>query len=508
MNPFQLVAGKKVRRNKFDLSQEKKLSLKMGKLYPILCEEVLPGDSFRVNSESLLRFAPMIAPVMHRMNVYIHYFFVPNRLIWDNWENFITGGRNGDQLPDMPYITIQQATINNFQKGTVSDYLGLPTFKLTDTITEPVQVSSLPFRAYVKIFNEYYRDPNLQGALPVGEAIDGNNNGEIGTLTLIRQRAWEKDYFTSALPWSQRGAEVELGLQQNFANPQYVYDQDGQKVTNYISGEGLFAGNSTGQLYHAPVTGGANDEPVSIGIDNVGININDLRKSVRLQEWLERTARGGYRYVEQILSHFGVKSSDARLQRPEYLGGGRQPVVISEVLNTAGGETPQGQMSGHGISVGSEFGFKKYFEEHGFVMGIMSVIPKTSYQQGIHRSFKRFDKFDFYFPEFANLGEQEILDMELFFDGSKSGRTTFGYQSRYAEYKYGKSTVHGDFRDDLSFYHMGRIFTSEPSLNSSFTSADPTTRIFAVESGDNLYANIYHNISAVRPMPYFSNPIL
>jgi len=254
-----------------------------------------------------------------------------------------------------------------------------------------------------------------------------------------------------------------------------------------------------------------------VTIDNVNTTINDLRRSIKLQEWLEKNARGGGRYTEQIRSHFGVVSSDARLQRPEYLGGGKQPVVISEVLSTFqaadGDGEPQGNMAGHGISVGNSNGFTYRAEEHGVVIGIISVLPRTTYQQGIDRMWIRDDKFKYLWPSFGQLGEQEITNVELYmdyFNGPENNSAVFGYQSRYSEYKNQPSRVSGVFRDSLAYWHMGRIFNSQPSLDAGFVSADPTTRIFAVEDPnvEHLYCQMYHNFSAIRPLPYFGTPTL
>lgn len=509
MSIFSQVAGGRTKRSKFDLSHEKKLSFKMGQLIPTYIDEIVPGDKFRVNSEIMLRFAPMIAPVMHRMNVYTHYFFVPNRLIWEQWESFITGGRDGTELPIPPRLNMDDTRKDSFVKGRLGDYLGLPVIDSTDTITDTTTVSALPFRAYLEIYNNYYRDPNLTVDVPFSKGSGGVPADDYDVLTNIRLRSWEKDYFTSALPWAQRGDESLMPLRQDLTQPQVVYDQDGNPITDYSDGTGLFPSNGDGILRNqSDNTGGTTQ--ATIGINNIGVNINDLRKSVRLQEWLERSARGGHRYIEQILAHFGVRSSDQRLQRPEYLGGGKQPVVISEVLNTTQQETvPQGTMSGHGIAVGGSNQFKRHFEEHGFVIGITSVIPKTAYQQGIHRMWSRQDKFDYYWPEFAQIGEQEVNNQELFYNGTTSEPGTFGYQARYAEYKYGCSTVHGDFRDNLNFWHLGRFFNNPPALNSAFTNATVSDRIFAVQDGtDYLWAQIYNNVSAIRPMPYFNNPTL
>lgn len=500
MSIFSSVSMGKAKSSKFDLSHEVKLSGKMGTLYPILTHEVLPGDSINLNSEVMIRFAPMLAPIMHRVNVYTHYFFVPNRIIWNEWKEFITGGKNGDAAPLAPYMEIYSPDHTKFGTGTLADYLGIPPI---EGGTASKKINSLPFRAYQEIYNEYYRDQNLSEPVYVPK-VSGADNASIASLTALRKRAWEKDYFTSALPWAQRGPEVSMEVDINYKQITEVRDVTGNPP---VDGETWKARNGN--------VNSTTDSPRRFeNIEDAGITINELRRSARLQEWLEKNARGGARYVEQLLSHWGVISEDSRLQRPEYLGGGKQPVVISEVLstydNTAGG-LPQGEMTGHGISVGASHGFKKkQFKEHGFVIGILSVIPKTNYYQGLDRMWiKRFDKLDYAWPEFAQLGEQEIETNEIYFDGTSDNTETFGYQSRYADYKYKQSTIHGDFRTNLNFWHMARDFGAKPVLNENFVESDPTDRIFAVQdSTDNLWMQVYHNFSSVRKLPYYGTPKL
>lgn len=511
---FNQVKIRKPKRSAFNLSHEKKMSLKMGGLYPIMMEEILPGDSFKVRSEVLMRFAPMISPIMHRVNVYTHYFFVPNRIIWENWKEFITGGEDGLSTKATPKITINESTKQYFAKGRLPDYLGIPPVKTGVTVNQNVSLNAFPFRAYQEIYNEYYRDQNLEQ--PVNFSKGDVVGGEEDQLTTIRTRAWEKDYFTSALPWTQRGGEVSSPLTHKYVSQDIVRDSNNNPMSG--ASEDLRTGPSSGS---GQLVVGASNKVASLdNSENLGITINDLRSSVRLQEWLERNARAGSRYIEQILAHFGVRSSDARLQRPEYLGGGKSPVTISEVLNTTGqaqetGQTstplPQGNMAGHGISVGNINGFKKSFEEHGYVIGIMSVLPKTAYQDGIHRTWRKFDKLEYGWPEFANLGEQDITNVEISVDynTADTNATVFGYQSRYAEYKYGCSNVAGDFRDNLSHWHMGRQLNPSTPLNEDFVKSDPRTDIFAVDDGsDHLYCQIYNSVKALRPLPYYGTPRL
>lgn len=506
---FSQVQFNRIPKAKFDLSHEKKLSLKMGKLVPIFCQEILPGDSFRVSTELLIRLQPLVAPVMHRLQVKTDFFFVPNRLVYDKWTEFITGGEKGNSAEIAPYIKIGPQTPSPLQYGVGSlwDYFGLPPTNPSAHVDD-TKVNALPFRAYQLIYNEYFRDQNLIDPVVFSKAGGAETNQE--NIMTMRSRAWEKDYFTSALPFAQKGAAVELPTDINYKPTSTVRKGDGSIL------EGALGSDPFGTLeIGANPTG--NDTARIENIDSLGTTVNDLRVAVRLQEWLEKNARAGSRYIESILAHFGVLGKDARLQRPEYLGGGMNPIVISEVLSTfqTADDTgyPQGSMKGHGIGTGNMMGFKKSFDEHGFIIGLCTIIPKTSYQQGIPKEFSRFDKLDYAWPSFAQLGEQEIKRKEIWYRGDENqaaNDVTFGYQSRYAEYKYKPSTVHGEFRNTLNFWHMGRIFAAEPQLNGAFVTSDPTKRVFAVETQneDEILMQLYHRIDAIRPLPYFNQPTL
>lgn len=509
---FQSVLANRPKKSKFDLSYEHKLSCNMGDLVPIYLSEIVPGDKFRVSSEIMMRLAPMLAPVMHRVNVWVHYFFVPNRIIWNEWEDFITGGEDGLQAPVHPYVTASALKVSSrMSLGSLADYFGLPRIPDATTVTADAQINWLPFRAYGEIYNEYYRDQNLTAKLNFSKA-SGESNADVSVLTL-RKRCWEKDYYTSALPWAQRGAPVTIPGDAVYSQTSRVLDPTGTPLAlgSTLGTHESIAGNLAGDpAFSDNYLNNARIE----NLDEIGIDINDLRTSNALQKWLELAARGGSRYIEQMRSFFGVTSSDARLQRPEYLGGGKQNVVISEVLQTSQTDpavSPQGNMAGHGVSVGATNRFSKRFEEHGYVMGIMSVLPKTAYQNGMEKFWFRNEKTEYYFPQFAHLGEQEIKTREVYYDGVEADiDSTWGYQSRFAEYKYATSKVSGDFRANLNYWHMGRIFTGLPPLNSSFVQSDPTHRIFANTdpADDKLWVQVYNKVDALRPMPYYGIPKL
>lgn len=515
----------RVKKNAFDLSHERKLSCNMGQIIPIYLQEIVPGDKFKVSTESLVRLAPMLAPMMHRVNIHTHFFFVPNRLVYDKWQDFITGGSSGTLAPTFPKIEIKNGNKAQFAKGTLADYFGITPVDTSKTLTASSYVSALPFRAYQMIYQEYFRDQTLMvPSTPYFEKSETVTDVEAASISNIRNRCWEKDYFTSAMPWAQRGPEVMIpsgsGASADPWAPSRAYVATGTTTAGLTPGQ-LVPPNETPQtrlITNDTVLASTQNYNtfwhIGEGTSATAGSINDLRKASRLQDWFEKNARAGARYVEQIMAHFGVRSSDARLQRPEFLGGGINPVVISEVLSTVGTvDLPQGNMSGHGISVGHDNNFTKFFEEHGYVIGVMSVLPRTSYQQGIPRTFLKNDRYDFYWPEFANIGEQPVLDSELYHDyasATPANGSVFGYQSRFAEYKFQPNQVSGEFRDTMNYWHMGRLFASKPYLNNVFVNADPTHRVFAVTdpAEHKLYIQVYNKVTAIRPMPQFGIPQL
>lgn len=560
-NPlFSSIRLRKPKKNRFNLSHNVKLTGKFGKLIPILCIPTLPGDTFKCNTELLVRFAPMLAPIMHKVDVYTHFFFVPNRLVWSHWKDFITGGESGTEAPVYPRFRIDENTDQAhlrqiFYNGSLADYLGFPVLNKEDLVMSGnfIELDALPFRAYHLIWNEYYRDQNIMPEVNIHKDDDGITDANV-SLMRLRSRSWKKDYFTSALPFPQRGDDVELPLQ---GTADIIYTDD-REAFSYGSGVGLvhdivggdvssgnlqasgvyltssngtqaFIGNNDGvpQKSDDLIVGMKSSELSKLirGVDLSKVSsatINELRRAIKAQEFLETAARGGSRYIEQIYSYFGVRSSDARLQRPEFLGGGKSPVVISDVLQTSQTTTgengsPQASPAGHAVSVQRSHSFKYFCEEHGFIIGIMSIMPKPAYQQGLPRLFQKFDRLDYYWPQFAHLGEQEIKGSEIYYNLNTPHEEmhtdrTFGYTPRYAEYKFMNDSVHGDFRDSLNFWHMGRIFANAPALNEAFLTnvEDAANRVFAVEGNDEfdkIWINCQHNLIALRPMPKYGTPL-
>lgn len=487
-----------MKRSKHSLSHYKLLSCDMGQLIPIGLTEVLPGDTIQHATSALVRMSPMLAPVMHPVHARIHHWFVPNRLLWDKWEDFITGGPDGNDASVFPTISMPSGP--GAAVSSLSDYLGIPTG------VPSLEVSALPFRAYALIWNEFYRDQDLQTPIPVSTA----SGVDVTTNTTTRNVAWEKDYFTSARPWEQKGPSITvpigdkalvmgIGARDNLTvnTINAVRDAKGALSASWTGFD-----SSTANIVLQSKTSGliSATNPPNVYADlttATGVNINQLREAFALQRFEEARARYGSRYTE-YLRYLGVRSSDARLQRPEYLGGGKQTIQFSEVLQTAEGSDPVGDMKGHGIGAMRSNRYRRFFEEHGLILSMISIRPKTIYMQGLKRHWNRRIKEDFWQRELQHIGQQEVLNKEVY-AAHATPNGTFGYQDRYDEYRRSESSVSGEFRTSLlDFWHLARSFATAPALNASFVECLPTERIFAVNSQNTVYVMCNHNMQARR----------
>lgn len=489
-----------MKRNKFSLSHYRLYSSDMAELVPAACVEVLPGDTIQHATNLLVRCSPLLAPVMHPVHVRIHHWFVPHRLVWDDWEDFITGGPDGMDDSVFPFKDIAAPTV-----GTLSDYLGIPP-------AYTGSVSALPYRGYSLIWNEFYRDQDLQAPL----TISTESGTDTTTNVNLQNVCWEKDYFTSSRPWEQKGPSVSIPLTglapvsglvaqgtasatgSTWYGPSAEYDIT---AGSPLAGVGQGFTNTLGVHTPAAAAISPSNRPQFFAdlTDASAITINALREALALQRYEEARARYGSRYVE-YLRYLGVRSSDARLQRPEYLGGGKQTIQFSEVLQTGPGEdtgSDVGALKGHGIAGVRSNRYRRFFEEHGYVFTLVSVLPKTMYMNGIQRSYNRRFKDDFWQKEFEHIGQQVVTNREVYATHA-SPDATFGYQDRYDEYRRAESGVAGEFRTTLNYWHLARDFSSAPALNETFVKAVPTERVFAVNSADVLWVMARHNIQARR----------
>jgi len=509
LNPVQ-----RPRTNIFDLSHELKTTVDMGYLTPMLLLEALPGDKFLIKPELMARWIPQLAPVMHRVHVIQDFYFVPTRIMWENWQKWMVGELEAEP----PYLNLTGAELPAIARSETLHYLGVPAGISLAQINN-YKISAFPFAAYQRIYNEYYRDQNL-----ITEnvwATDTLNNGA-NTLPAAERlkfkRAWEHDYFTSNLPWAQKGDPVTIPLFEDgkgnvlldstAASPLWRNNVTNAVATTAVGSLGLGAGilySGTGQYDFDP------NGSLYVA-DGEAAMINDLRAAFALQAYLEKNARGGTRYIEWIQQHFGQSSSDGRLQRPEFIGRMKQNVVFSEVLSTAETTDVVGALAGHGITFSAGSTIKWKAEEHGYIMSIMNFQPTTAYSQGLHKLWRRHDPLDYPIPVFAHLGEQETLQVEI--DARNiTGQwlSTFGYLPRYQEHRTMYDRFSGAFVDDYLFWHLGRQFgLTPPQLNKTFIEADVTTRIFAVETTeqDTIQVSAYYDIKKISKLPRYGIPSL
>lgn len=527
---FSMIPKTNIQRSSFDRSFGYKTTFNEGYLIPFFCDEVLPGDTFKLKTSVLARLSTPIVPVMDNMFLDMQFFFVPNRLLWDHWTNFNGEQRDPSDSTDYLVPTVTSPS-GGFGVQSIFDYLGLPTGVAN------LHVNSLPLRAYNLIWNEWYRDENLQESVTV-EHGDSDN---LSNYKLLR-RGKRHDYFTSCLPWPQKGSAVTIPLAgdikakevSDVLNTNSSYAAFTFHVPSYQTGDalsGFRSGTFSDGVARTILTGPTGPKSESSLLLNQGdldhlanlltltsttqesVNVNDLRSAFQIQRLLERDARGGTRYTEILRSHFGVISPDARLQRPEYLGGCSTPVNINPVQQTSAttSVTPQGNLAAFGYISNTHNDFNHSFVEHGYIIGLMSVRADLTYQQGINRMWSRQSRFDFYWPALAHLGEQAVLNKEIFAQGNDQDDLVFGYQERYAEYRYKPSLITGKLRSSdpqtLDVWHLSQKFTTLPKLNSDFIEENPPiSRVVAVQDEPHFIGDFYFDLKCIRPMPLYGVP--
>ncbi len=540
-----------ISRSTFDRSASVKTSFNVGQIVPFFIDEVLPGDTFDIKTSKVVRMPSLITPIMDNIYLDTYYFFVPNRLVWSHWKEFNGENTESAWIPKTEYEIPQlTAPVGGWSVGTIADYFGIPTG------VSNLSVSALPFRAYALIMNEWFRDQNLSDPLsiPVDDAtVQGVNTGTFvtdvakGGLPYIAAKY--HDYFTSCLPSPQKGPDVEIPVAEAgkyavvtgdpvdrslFSVPMTWQTRNGSNFFTPGIGVNTFAVTTQVKSSASPFTqstgvSGVSDQsgvqrdvvPGNLWAVGTGAaqaaTINQLRLAFQVQKLYERDARGGTRYIEILKSHFGVTSPDARLQRPEYLGGNRLPITINQVLQQSGtldAGTPQGTTTGQSLTTDVHGDFKKSFVEHGYIIGVMVARYDHTYQQGIERFWSRKSRFDFYWPVFANIGEQAVLNKEIYAQGSEKDEEVFGYQEAWADYRYKPNRVTGEMRSQypqsLDVWHLADDYDSLPSLSDSWIREDSGTidRVLAVsqKNSNQFFADIYVQNRCTRPMPLYSIP--
>lgn len=565
-NRFSQIPNSPIQRSVFDRSHDYKTTMDAGSLIPFFVDEVLPGDTYKLRVNAFVRMNTLIAPFMDNVFLDTFFFFVPTRLVWDNWQRFCGEQKNPGDSTD--FLIPSLSGTNTFSNGTIFDYMGLPTGVALDPANTPI--NALPFRAYNLIYNEWFRDENLIDSIPV---LTNDGPDPVSNYTL-RKRAKRHDYFTSALPWPQKGPSVDVGLTGNAPvrgfgadsnwtygsgtlpsgfncgigsqyngydesktlhvwgnNEMFTYDNNGNSML--YNGNGSYGNkpiglqDSSAESNIHPVTGIFGKEfsfnggltpskPDSVYADLSGVSaitINDLRQAFQIQKFYEKWARGGSRYTETLRVMFNVISPDARLQRPEYLGGTHSRVNVVPTAQTSSTDSvsPQSNLSAFGVLGDSAHGFNKSFVEHGYVIGLVCLRADLTYQQGLNRMWSRRQLFDFYWPTLAHLGEQVVYNREIYTQGSSEDNGVFGYQERYAEYRYKPSMITGKLRStdpqSLDVWHLAQKFDSLPKLNQDFIEENPPiNRVIAVQNEPQFFADFWFDLKTSRPMPVYSVP--
>lgn len=567
-NRFSQIPNSPIQRSVFDRSHDYKTTMDAGYLIPFFVDEVLPGDTFKLRVNAFVRMNTLIAPFMDNVFMDTFFFFVPTRLVWDNWQRFCGEQKNPGDPTD--FLIPSLSGTNKFINGSIFDYMGLPTGVSLDPANTPI--NALPFRAYNLIYNEWFRDENLIDSIPV---LTTDGPDPVSNYTL-RKRGKRHDYFTSALPWPQKGPSVEVGLTGNA--PVKGFDQssswsfrtpNGSNPDGYLAGIGtkyngpdsdiylsgwinqnMFSTANLGPSVQFENLGSYGNQPLviqdpnhdfnqhritglfgkdfsftgaltpstpnSIYADLSGVNaitINDLRQAFQIQKFYEKWARGGSRYTETLRVMFNVISPDARLQRPEYLGGTHSRVNVVPTAQTSSTDSvsPQSNLSAFGVLGDSAHGFNKSFVEHGYVIGLVCLRADITYQQGLNRMWSRRQLFDFYWPTLAHLGEQVVYNKEIYAQGTTDDNGVFGYQERYAEYRYKPSMITGKLRSTdaqtLDVWHLAQKFDALPKLNQDFIEENPPiNRVIAVQNEPQFFADFWFDLKTSRPMPVYSVP--